>query len=296
MRQLFISLCILASWAIGVAHAELHVLVPKEEEQNRAFSKIIDGIKSQSPSAEVTAIDDVQDAYEIVKHLQKPKIILGRRLLGVPYALPEHGNVVGGGFYERINTTSQIPTISLYPSIETIVDEVVKTRENISRIVTVTSKLSIITMLHAYSGSLAEGDVVLDVIESKSERETARRWFEILSDLDPENTAILISDEQYLESSGAYKAIVQTSWKRKILVVSALPKYARRGVSLSFIPELNAYGRHLAEIAEGKPFDENNYATPEFLKRVINRRTLEHNGSVVPGDLDELKHGDLIIQ
>ena len=124
----------------------------------------------------------------------------------------------------------------------------------------------------------------------------------MLRDLNPAEDALLISDAAFLESSGSYRKILETAWKNDVLVVSALPRFSTRGVSLGFVPDLLAYGEQLYSLINDAPEssffsnESSRNVNVDVLVRVFNQRTLEHIGYTLPDDLDELNRDDVVIR
>ena len=304
MSHAAILICLLlAMWLPIPTSAETVVLVAQEEKSSQAVKAIIQGIKSSISPVTIAAIEGIADIDETVLRSKYPVIIIGSKLIGQTHLLPPHVRAIGGGFYKLEDNSTKIPAISLYPSIETVSSEVKKTGFKLSRLITVTPSPVLGRKLEAYKAGLHSTNVELEVTTISGERATARAWFETLRDINPATDALIITDDKFLESSGAYKEIIEAAWKRDILVVSVLPNYARRGVALGFIPDLFAYGALLAETAHSSQLmtglnarEQPADVGTDIHIRVFNQRTIEHIGYALPSDIDNLTRDDLVIR
>ena len=144
----------------------------------------------------------------------------------------------------------------------------------------------------------AELGLELVVLNAQGLRSIARAWFDVLQDINPISDAIWIADATLLEDSGSYKYIVETAWKRELMVVSHLPRYARRGIAIGFIPDLRLYGEKLLFLANDPTAitSRRGWLSTDVVQRVLNQRTLEHIGMHLPTDIDQLGKDDLVLK
>lgn len=300
LRDLLLCTCLLLLSHSGLLRASSSlVLVSPEDVDSGAIASIIEGIKERDADLEVASTDDPETTILNKGSEVTAVIMLGRSLIeGVEIKQPPV-NMVGGGYYGNLSLTPSIRTYSLDPSVSTMVDEILKTGFPLKRLLTVVSNQERKEVVDELTKQLDPGNIQIVVSESKDARSTARAWFELIANLDPASDALWIVDDQHLESSGSYKHIIESAWKNEILVVSALPKFANRGVSIGFVPDLPYYGQFLFDEAIAQGVSKNSgtrYATTRFLRRVYNQRTLEHIGYKLPSDIDALDLDDIIIR
>jgi hypothetical protein len=288
------------------------VLVSREDADSAAIASIIEGIKGRNDDLEVQFTDN--PGRTILKEdNETSSIILGRSLLESaviiqPQAksmiegsetIQANARLVGGGYYGNLLPAPSFSTYALDPSISTTIDEIRKTGFPLKRLLTVVTNQESKEQVERITRTLDQNNVQVIVSESSGARSTARAWFELIASLDPASDVLWIVDDRHLEDSGSYKHIIESAWKKKILVVSALPNYANRGVSIGFVPDLRNYGQFLFDEVNNIGVNEKSsarYATTRFLRRVYNQRTLEHIGYGLPGDIDRLELDDIIIR
>lgn len=284
-----------------IASAATLVFITSEEQDSKAIQSIVRGIEGSALNTRILAVNDLNASISNVDLSNDRLIVLGARLVAQSVQLPKDLLAIGGGFYEPLGRDITIPVLPLDPAIGTIATEIIKTGFTLSRLVTVTTDVRLKTFLDSSVDELNSAGVELDVRLSDTERGIARAWFEVLRDIDPKTDALLISDATFLDSSGTYKILLETAWRHNILVVSTLPQYARRGVSIGFIPDLVDYGALLVDTVErletsSEVLSKSVGLSTRVLIRVINQRTLEYIGYTLPTDIDQLNHEDLLIE
>lgn len=300
LRDLLLFACLLLLSHSGLLRASSTlVLVSPEDVDSVAIASIIEGVKGRDDALEVAFTDDPERTILDKDSDVSTVIMLGRSLIESAEIKQPPARMVGGGYYGNLSLTPSFSTYALDPSVSTTVNEIRKTGFPLKRLLTVVTNQERKEQVEKITKNLDLGIIDVVVSESKGARSTAKAWFELIADLDPAFDALWIVDDQYLDSSGTYKHIIESAWKNKILVVSALPKYANRGVSIGFVPDLPYYGKFLFDEASTHGASENpgaRYATTRFLRRVYNQRTLEHIGYQLPGDIDALDLDDIIIR
>ena len=284
------------------ANSSTIVLVAPADIDSPAIKAIFQGIASRDKQSTLLAVDDVNETISERISLGESIIVLGQSLIEQIASVETKSRIIGGAFYGIVNNPAGIPTFSLEPSLNTVVSEIRKTGFELAHLRTVVATPVNIFTDEAYTQNAAELDVVLSPTIVAGEQNFARAWFAILQDIDPSEEAIVITDDKYLESSGAYRHILETAWKKDILVVSTLPHYSRRGVSIGYIPDLSLYGQSLYDRLIDFSADQLTtrsqvqWADATLLNRVFNQRTLVHIGFRLPSDLDRLNGIDLVIE
>jgi len=290
------------SGLVCAVHSSTVVLVAAKEINYPAIEAIFKGISSRDEQSTLLAADNVNEIIERHTTLGDSIIVLGQSLIEQITPDDIAPRIIGGAFYGSGKNPAGIPTLSLEPSLETVVSEIRKTGLALTSLRSVVSESNNIFHNDLYKRDAAKFGVELSPTVVSGERDIARAWFALLQDIDPASEAILIADEKYMDSSGAYKHVIETAWKRDILVVTTLPQYSRRGVSIGFIPDLPLYGQNLYDLLTSPEYGKSDAGTRELwtntsmLNRVFNRRTLEHIGLSLPGDLDRLDRIDLVIK
>ena len=292
---------LLSGFTHGV-HSSTIVLVAPADIDSPAINAIFQGIASRDNQSTLLAVEDVNKIISERISLGDSIIILGQSLIEQITSAETTSRIIGGAFYGTVDNPASIPTLSLEPSLETVVSEIRKTGFELARLRTVAATPVTIFTDEAYTQDAAELDVVLSPTIVAGEQNFARAWFALLQDIDPSEEAIVITDDKFLESSGAYRHILETAWKNDILVVTTLPHYSRRGVSIGYIPDLSLYGKSLYDRLIESDADQfttrsqAQWADATLLNRVFNQRTLVHIGFRLPSDLDRLNGIDLVIE
>ncbi|MGJ8530084.1 hypothetical protein [Maritalea sp.] len=294
--------CILLIHYTNNAVADTFIITTPEYADSAAIAAIEAGIMEEDPGAKLILSSEIPAHLAEADAGSNSVIILGEEMIGKISEMSRSLQAVAGGFYGAIDARPQVPTLSLDPAISVIVREIQKTGFSLKRLATVTTSRAATDQIRSRFADAKFENIGLDVIEAVDERSTARAWFDLLKKLNPVSDAVLIMDDGFLESSGSFRHLIESSWARNILVVSVIPKYARRGVSIGFVPDLRSYGRQLyamAEVAQKTvPLSGNDmqFVDLRVLKRVFNERTINHINIRMPGDLDRLKHTDLVLR
>lgn len=303
LRKLYLVLTVflLSGFTHGV-HSSTIVLVAPTDIDSPAIKAIFQGIATRDKQSTLLAVESVNKTISERVPLGDSIIVLGRSLIEQIASAEMTSRIIGGAFYGAANNPAGIPTLSLEPSLETVVSEIRKTGFELARLRTVVATPATIFTDEAYTQDAAELDVVLSPTIVAGEQNFARAWFALLQDIDSSDEAIVITDDKYLESSGAYRHIMEAAWKKNILVVSTLPHYSRRGVSIGYIPDLSLYGQRLYDRLTDSSADQLTtgshalWADATLLNRVFNLRTLVHISFRLPSDLDRLNGIDLVIE
>lgn len=284
------------------AQSSTIVLVAPADVDSPAIKAIFQGIATRDKQSTLLAVDNVNEIISERIPSGDSIIVLGQSLIEQIDSVETTSRIIGGAFYGAANNPAGIPTLSLEPSLETVVSEIRKTGFELARLRTVVAAPATLFTDEAYTQDAAKFGVVLSSTIVAGEQNFARAWFALLQDIDSSEEAVVITDDKYLESSGAYQHILETAWKNDVLVVSTLPHYSRRGVSIGFIPDLSLYGQSLYDrltdsgAVQRTTRSQTHWADAGLLNRVFNQRTLVHIGFRLPGDLDRLNGIDLVIE
>ncbi|MDC0434456.1 hypothetical protein OAM69_02325 [bacterium] len=225
-------------------------------------------------------------------------ILLGRRVIESEYVVTDDTNLLLGGYTGDLNVDHDIPRISLNIDPAFAIASANGTGDAIVNVRGLHNSLSNNNVEIDALENLNNADVILE--KADGERETARGWFDILNKADAVNDAIWILDEKYLDNTGTYRYLIETAWRRKMLVISTIPSLSNRGVSVGFIPVLSSYGDLLVATAKKLIYDDS-YIPPQLLggdtvTRVFNSRTLQRIGRYLPDNLDRGAHTDIVIE
>jgi hypothetical protein len=278
------------------------VLVSPSDISSPAIRTIFQGIASRDEQSELLATDNINETLSERIPRGDSIIVLGQLLIDEVAAVDRAARIIGGAFYGVASNPADIPTLSLEPSLDTIVSDIRKTGFTLTRLRTVVATNNTIFTNAPYTKASDDLNVVLSPVVAKNEQEFARNWFSLLQEIDSSNEAIVIIDEKYLDSSGAYRNIIETAWRKDILVVSTLPNYSRRGVSIGYVPDLFLYGARLydqltdPDSTQSATDAHTLWTDATLLNRVFNQRTLMHIGYRLPNDLDRLNGIDLVIE
>jgi len=292
---------LLSGFTHGV-HSSTIVLVAPADIDSPAIKAIFQGIATRDEQSTLLAVDNVNETISEHIPLGYSVIVLGQSLIEQIATPTPASRIIGGAFYGVANNPAGILTLSLEPSLETVVSDIRKTEFELVRLRTVVATPTTIFTNEAYTQNAVGLDVVLSPTVVAGEQNFARAWFTLLQDIDSSEEAIVIINDKYLESSGAYRHILEAAWKKDILVVSTLPHYSRRGVSIGYIPDLTLYGQRLYDRLTDSNADplttrpQTLWADSSLLNRVFNQRTLAHIGFSLPSDLDRLNGIDLVIE
>ena len=292
--------CLLGWLWAAQATASTLVLIGEMDAESDVFKSIIKGLSDASDEALVRIVEPTALAsmLELAAGQTTGVVVLGRTLIDQMPSVRTEFPVLLGGFTGALEDPTRYPGISLNIDPAFVIRQINNTGADI------------IEVLTSVSASTASGDEIraLDALESiqsdiavaEDERSSARTWFEIARIARADKDAVLIADDQFLDVSGAYRYLLEAAWRKKVLVVSSIPSFARRGVAVGFIPVLPAYGALLAETLERLRADPaylpDGLLDGRVVRRVFNVRTLEHIGRQLPTDLDQLEHGDIVIE
>jgi len=292
---------LVASCLSAPSKAETQILISEANKSSENLASIIAAISAEEKDVRTVILNTLDQS--VIDQQAVNTIVLGSDLVVAMNDFETNQNVVGGGFYLPQDTPANIPTLSLYPSLTMISEEIKKIGFNLRNLVTVVSKESLAAKFQTYRHYFDSANIKLTIKNADDERSLARSWYELLRDINPQEDAILISDSEFLESSGAYREILEAAWKENILVVSALPNFATRGVSIGFIPDLEQYGKALYDFSHNQLSFEltNNIrlqqdVDTDVLYRVFNERTLNKIGYYLPDDLDSLNKIDRVLR
>lgn len=223
---------------------------------------------------------------------------MGKDLLSQPSLTEIDLPVIGGAFTGNLNSELPITTVALEIEPSVLFREIEKTGFPLKAVWTVTSPEHNVDLIEAARAEAEDQGLTLNVLRAQGRRSIARAWFDVLQDIDPASEAIWISDSTLLEESGSYKYIVETAWKNDVMVASHLPRYARRGIAIGFVPDLALYGKKLASLATDPTSitSKRAWISTDVAQRVLNQRTLEHIGMRLPADIDQLGKDDLVLK
>lgn len=281
------------------ANSQILVLIADEDADSRAISRIVDGINDADEKAVIRTLSE--DA--LAEYIPAPDdsvsaiILLGRRAIESGFVV-DSVPILLAGYSGDLNIDSDLPRISLNIDPAFVIDSVNKTGAPVQAIYTLRTSASENSAEDDALQSLS--DVAVIFKDAEGERETARGWFDFLNTADAESDALWIIDDTFLDNTGTYRYMVETAWRNSMLVVSSIPSFATRGVSVGFIPVLPSYGELLINTAT--ELVENNSFTPfqlldgRTVRRVFNSRTLQRIGRSLPNDLDRGPHTDIVIE
>lgn len=287
------------SGASGVGAMTL-VLLAESDSEVTSFKRITASIKDASDELEVRAIDPATLAENVAlaASTHSAIILLGRTLIAEPFNTPDEVPVLLGGYYGKLDVDALLPRISLNIDPNYVLRQLEKTGEPVERVLSTISE-TIAKSREAEELVKLQGVEILTTY-AESEREAARGWFDLVQGANAEGDVVWILDDQYLDSSGTYRYLAGTAWRRKLLLISSIPRFSRRGVSIGFVPVLSSYGTLLID-AIGKLLADRKYVpfpllNGDTVRRVFNKRSLEHVGRRLPGDLDSGVHSDIVIE
>ena len=291
-------------WSLGAwtsaAGAAVLVLVDEGEGRSVAFASILDGIRDASADAEIRLIgpDGLPPALAAAD-ARDGVIVLGRALLERPLETDPDAPVLLGGFSGTVDALPTRPRVSLNIDPAYALAQIEKTGPAITRLSTVLPPRALtrpdIVRLAALPGVPTKRLSV-----ASGERAVARAWFDTIATVEGPEEALWVVDDDELDGSGTYRYLVERAWREDRLVVSIVPRYASRGVAIGFIPDLPAYGRLLVRSVRRLAEDPGHVPEPLLgagtVRRVFNRRTLEHIGRRLPDDLDREGRDDVVIE
>lgn len=291
---------LLGTLIISNVSAKTLVVLTETDSEAAVFRSILSGITDASSEIDIRIVEPSGLAQLISSSPKQYQsvIVLGRELAETPFDEPSEVPVLLGGYSGALNVAESARRMSLNIDPTYLVQQIKKTKGTVVKLRTTLSP-QISTTPEA--AKLTESEKIeVEISIAQSERDAAKRWFNVVTKAIPKNDVILIMDDQYLDSSGTYRFLIETAWKRRVLVASSIPNYARRGVSIGFIPVLPAYGGSLVEaakrMAQDDTFIPNRLLGGDVLQRVFNKRTLENAGGRLPADLDRGAFTDIVIK
>lgn len=278
--------------------ADTLILHSNKSSGSKSIAKIVDSIRIYAPESDVFKTDTLDINLSSIEEKYDSIIVLGDDLAKQSFTKPLLIPHVFGGFTGKADLSSSENSLTLEIRPSVLYDEIRKVGIPLKAVWTVVTPDHNPELLAAASLDAESQGIDLKVITAGGKQSAARAWFDLLNTLDPETDVVWILDPTYLDESGAYKYLLETSWKRSIPIVSHFPRYARRAVAIGFLPDLKLYSKRLvsllSELDDGSGYRR--YLTTDELQRVLNKRTLEHLGLRLPDDLDALSMEDIVIR
>lgn len=280
------------------ANADTLILLSTNNASSNSISKIVEQIQAYDPQTDILYTDSLDIDIPSIELQYQSLIILGDDLAVQSFPSPLSMPYVVGGFTGNIDLDPAVNSLSLEVRPSVLYEEMQKVGFPLKRIWTVITPNHNPDLIEAAVLDAAALGVELQTIASSDKQTTARSWFDLLEAIDPATEAVWISDSSYLEDTGSYKYLLETSWKRSITIVSHFPRYARGAVAIGFLPDLTLYARRLVSLLSelGSESGVRSYITTNVAQRVLNKRTLEHLGLRLPDDLDTLAKDDIVIR
>lgn len=294
----FFLLLVTEGWAATL------VLAPSglSEKENAPYQEIIRGIRRAKSDVQTVRLLPFQISSRLASYPGEVTevIVLGDTLAEAYSRLSIDIPWVAGGFVGDLDTDVVLDAVSLNTDPEIVFQEIKKINSSINTVYTVSSQTSNTELIKRARRVASENDLELVVVEAFSMRETARGWFSIFRNINSRRAAVWIHDNTFLEESGSFKYVNETSWSQGVLHISSVPSHAVRGVAIGFLPELQNYGVSLANRLtrqiRSRAGREISFLPRSAIRRVINERTIKHQGFRLPRDLDRLDTEDVLIQ
>ncbi len=280
------------------ADADTLILLSEQDSKSNAVSKIAQEIQFYANDTDILYTDSLSLDIPELERKYDSLILLGDDLavqsfptaLTIPYVV--------GAFAGNVDVAPFSNSLTLEVRPRVLYQEIIKVGLPLKAVWTVITPNHNPELLQSAKLDAAELGIELKTKTSSGKQTTARAWFDVLASIDHETEAIWISDSSYLEESGAYKYLLETSWKRSVTIVSHFPKYARRAVAIGFLPDLKLYARRLVDLLSELESETGtrSYISTDVAQRVFNKRTLEHLGLRLPRDLDTHAKDDIVIR
>jgi len=280
------------------AGADTLILLSEEDSKSNAVSKIARQIQSYVSDTDILYTDSLELDIPELEREYDSLIVLGDDLAFRSFPTPLSIPYVVGGFAGSVDVGPSSNSLTLEVRPRVLYEEIIKVGLPLKAVWTVITPNHNPELLQSAKLDAAELGIELKTIVSSGKQTTARAWFDVLASIDHKTEAIWILDSSHLEESGAYKYLLETSWKRSVTIVSHFPKYARRAVAIGFLPDLKLYARRLVDLLSEVESETGirSYITTDVAQRVLNKRTLEHLGLRLPLDLDTLAKDDIVIR
>lgn len=275
------------------AFADTAIVIGEADRSSRTVGAIIREIQELDAGAKVIDSSSTPETLQPFTDF----IVLGRSAYEAPLVLPSNASAVGGAFLGIPENPNGIDAISFDIAPQLLTDEILKLNSKLIRVHTVSTGSIDEQYLQIMSAALASQNIDLIVKESTGIKSTARAWFDIALDVDPQKDAIWISDAGNLDESGAFRYLLEEAWKKNIFVFTTVPRLANRGVSLGFLPDIRRYSELLVNYRASEEEAASGFIDdPKTIRRVFNRRTLIHIGLSLPRDLDQDGRQDMVIK
>lgn len=278
--------------------ADTLILLSEESSKSNSISKIAQEIQFYESQADILYTNSLELDLPALEREYESLIVLGDDLAVQSFPTPPNIPYVVGAFAGNVDLDPSSNSLSLELRPRVLYEEIIKAGLPLKVVWTVITPNHNPELLQSAMLDAAEMGIELKTIVSNGKQTTARAWFDVLASIDNKTEAIWISDSSYLEESGAYKYLLETAWKRSVMIVSHFPRYARRAVAIGFLPDLKLYARRLVDLLSEVELETGarSYITTDVAQRVLNKRTLEHLGLRLPRDLDTLAKDDIVIR
>ena len=158
--------------------------------------------------------------------------------------------------------------------------------QNIKKVQTVVTENTDPRYIERLQKSAQENDISLEVIIANGADQLAQEWKKILTEVDVSDTAILIADTNYMKLIGGIRHILNSAWKKKSMVITTIPSYTSRGISIGAAIDLKDYGSEVSRYLKSEQ------TTPVYTTSytpAINLRQLTRAGYSIKQDQIDIK-------
>lgn len=293
-RYLFI-LCFITlmsainTWAtISETGESIRVIISSTDRE----SSVVETVREHILSSNVPVTDFVilsEDGEGYVDAVNNGRhdvvIVLGQTLYTLHKGASDLQKPVLFGAYHHKNGIGPGVGISLDMDPVMVIKEAGKTG-----LITQALGLNIDEFIERVLGKSGQLDITVRSWSGQSEVDVARGWFNTMAAAEGDADMVWIADSTRIVATGSLRYIVERAWEKGIFVVSSVPAYANRGVSMGFVPDFEKYTALLISNALLLAQDPAHVPYPlidsDAVIRIFNQRSLRQVGRSLPDDLD----------
>ncbi len=290
--MLFLGLVFFADLAVPCHAQETNFLVlyPQiREPYKEIFDEIILGVRDRVGSDFLSrSLPFNYDPVRLNKEIQPIEataiITLGQRGLQGYRDIDSQSPLVIGGVRSfapqlRTDSPSQV-NVSFIVDPELTLTHLKRIAPRTKRVIALHSSDSSSLFLVRARYAVTKVDLELELHQSSTLAESARRYKEILATLNPEQDAIwLLQDSRTVDTNVILPLLLREAWQKKFVLISNTLAHTKRGTLISLFPDNRLLGRRLAEFAQA--LSAGKFVGPQFqflkdVRAAVNVRTATH--------------------
>lgn len=261
----------------------LVVLYPNvSKPYSKIYEDIIAGITEQNTGiTKSMAVDQNQpvDFYRtsLAKLAPDTIIALGKNNVSLVREMKLEVPLVAGGL---TNSTVNVAGISMITDPQIIIDKLILLRGDVQNIHLVTDTANHADQFQRASDYAKVKNINFIIHRANSMQTAAGEYKKLLADV-RENHAIWLCCDKAINHSSLLSEVLETAWKKKVVVFSSNPSHVKSGALFSIYPNNKKLGISLANLVKEVSAGNDEFKTLRPLRDVytiVNDRTMRHLG------------------